>query len=90
MREFCSDGVVYVGFDKRFHTAPHRLALVQDEDVLVVYAVDETNFSENVNSLIRYLRENNAGQIVGFYREDGFLGARVSPDCVSILSRYKQ
>jgi hypothetical protein len=84
---------VYRGFDRDFST-PHKLVLVQDEDVVDVYAIDADNrgfIQPSMDELLRYFRETDSpAQIIGTYGEKGFLGCAImNPDRISPMSRYK-
>lgn len=94
MRTFKCDGRRFHGFDKDFST-PHRLVLVRDEDVFDVWAIDEGTASDNItadsmDNLLRYFTfTDSLAQVVGTYREQGFLGFIAAEQFVAPESRFK-
>ena len=92
MREFIFNGCRFHGFDKDF-TIPHRLVLVQDEDVFDVFAADAVDWpelNESIDELLRYFTVSGSqAKIIGGYQEQGFLGVLVANKFVSNLSRFK-
>ncbi len=87
-RSFKFDGRIFQGFDKNFST-PHRLVLVQDEDITDVWAIDGKDITEEMDELLRYFSMSQSqAKIIGTYTEEGFRGFKCAGEFVSNKSRF--
>jgi hypothetical protein len=87
-RTYRLDNTTYQGFDKNFST-PHKLVLVQVEDIVECWAIDGKDIAIEIFELFHYLNEFGQAQIIGIYQEDGFRGVICQPEMVSPKSRWK-
>lgn len=88
-RSYKCDGRIFQGFDKDF-SHPHRLVLVQDEDIFNIYAIDGNDITEEMDELLRYFTfTESKAKVIGTYSEEGFRGFLCGDQFVSPLSRFK-
>lgn len=89
MRSSRLDGKLFFRFDKDF-IKEHVLALIQSEDVVVPYALDDAE-SDTIDELCRYCDEyygEGLWKMIGTYRESGFRGFKLAERHVPENSRY--